>query len=89
VVAFSPRIGHADRKHLLMATLNNCPKCASEMQEGFILDQSYADRLVSRWVAGKPEKSFFAGVKISKKDKHYIQTFRCIKCGFLESYAKG
>jgi hypothetical protein len=59
------------------------------MQEGFILDVSYADRLVSRWVAGKPEKRFLIGVKTSGKEQHFIQTFRCARCGFLESYAKG
>ena len=54
------------------------------MQEGFVRDLSYA----SQWVAGKPEKGFFAGAKMSEKEKHFIQTFRCTKCGFLEAYAK-
>jgi predicted nucleic-acid-binding Zn-ribbon protein len=65
----------------------NCPKCAGDLQEGFILDMSYAARWVSSWVAGKPEKSY-AGIKISGKEQHSIQTFRCTKCGYLESYAR-
>ena len=54
------------------------------MQEGFVRDMSYA----SQWVAGKPEKGFFVGAKMSSKEKHFIETFRCAKCGFLESYAR-
>ena len=54
------------------------------MQEGFINDFSTA----AQWVAGKPDKGFFAGAKISSKEKHFIQTFRCTKCGYLESYAR-
>jgi predicted nucleic-acid-binding Zn-ribbon protein len=67
---------------------SNCPKCAGGMQQGFILDVSYADRLVSRWVAGKPEKGFLGIVKIRGKEQHFIETIRCAQCGYLESYAK-
>ncbi len=70
-----------------MNTPNSCPKCAAEMQEGFILDQSLTERLVARWVAGSPDKSFLGNAKTGGKEKHFIQTFRCTKCGFLESYA--
>lgn len=55
------------------------------MQEGFVRDMSYA----SQWVAGKPEKGFFAGARMSENEKYFIQTYRCIQCGFLEAYAKG
>ncbi len=59
------------------------------MQEGFILDVSEGDRLVSSWVGGKPEASFWAlGAKIKGKEQYPIQSFRCTKCGYLESYAK-
>ena len=68
----------------IMNTSNKCPKCAGEMQEGFMNDRSYA----SQWIVGKPDKGFFAGAKISSKEKHFIQTFRCAKCGYLESYAR-
>jgi len=57
------------------------------MQEGFVLDFTYGNRLVSRWIAGKPEKSFLGIIKISKKEQYSIQTYRCSGCGFLESYA--
>lgn len=71
-----------------MSTSTKYPKCGGKMQEGFILDASHATRLVSRWVAGKPEKSFWMGLQISDKDQFLIQSYRCVACGYLESYAR-
>jgi Zn ribbon nucleic-acid-binding protein len=65
-----------------------CPKCGHAMAEGFVLDVSHGAQLVSRWIAGQPEPSFWVGTKIGGKDQHKIQTFRCIGCGYLESYAR-
>ena len=64
-----------------------CPKCGGRMEEGFVLDQSHSARLVSRWVEGKPVVSFFMGAKINGRAQRDIVSFRCIACGFLESYA--
>jgi hypothetical protein len=58
------------------------------MEEGFVMDMTYGGQHVSRWVAGKPESSFWTGTKISGKDHHKIQTYRCTACGYLESYAR-
>jgi hypothetical protein len=57
------------------------------MQEGFVLDHSHSSRLVASWVAGKPEKSFLTGVKVRGKELIATVTFRCARCGYLESYA--
>ena len=65
-----------------------CPKCSGKMEEGFIYDQFDAIRLVSKWVEGVPEKSMWTGVKIKGRKTIETRTFRCDKCGFLESYAK-
>jgi hypothetical protein len=64
-----------------------CLKCGGRMAEGFVLDQSQACRLVSKWVEGKPEVSFFMGARINGREQHEIRSYRCIVCGFLESYA--
>jgi Domain of unknown function (DUF6487) len=64
-----------------------CPKCDSQMDEGFIVDNTYGERLQSQWVEGKPQRSFWTGVKLAKDAKHPVATFRCEKCGYLESYA--
>ena len=59
------------------------------MQIGFILEMSEAGRQVSSWVSGAPETSTWSfGVKIKDKELCPIQSFRCSKCGYLESYAR-
>lgn len=66
---------------------NSCPKCQGSMAEGYTLDVSQS-RSVSKWIEGPPEKSMWTGLKISGRANHDIQTWRCTRCGFLESYAK-
>lgn len=58
------------------------------MQEGFILELGHSNaRKVSRWVSGAPVRSFWMGVSVSDKVQYDVKTYRCGKCGFLESYA--
>jgi len=71
-----------------MASSDSCPKCSGKMQEGFICDQSHGGRLVSTWVEGAPERSRWTGIKLAGHKTLETRTFRCGKCGFLESYAK-
>ncbi len=66
----------------------NCPKCAGEMEEGFIAEQYGGHRIQpSEWIAGEPVKSFWHGTKINDKKHYQVKTLRCVRCGFLESYA--
>jgi hypothetical protein len=37
---------------------HKCPKCESEMEEGFVADVTYGGVLASKWIEGEPEKSF-------------------------------
>ena len=65
-----------------------CPKCAAPMDEGYIVDHAhYNARMVSHWVEGPPERSFWTGLKITDRRSFTVATFRCQRCGFLESYA--
>lgn len=58
------------------------------MEEGFLLERSHGNyRNVSKWVEGKPEVSFFMGAKINGRAQREIRSYRCIVCGYLESYA--
>jgi len=69
---------------------NSCPKCQGSMAQGFIPDVNQSgSNIVSTWVEGAPVKSFWLGVKVSKKVKLEVETWRCGRCGFLESYARG
>jgi hypothetical protein len=65
-----------------------CPKCSSRMSEGFIVDAGdYGSSGVSKWHQGEPRKSIWTGIKVSKADQIEVSTWRCDRCGFLESYA--
>lgn len=69
--------------------MSDCPRCGGTMSEGVILDHGdYGSVNVSTFQSGPPRKSFWCGFKQSKEDQHAITTFRCNRCGFLESYAK-
>ena len=59
-----------------------CPKCNAEMKEGFL-----AGPRVTEWIEGPLEKSVLLGVNIQDRERKVIRTFRCVNCGFLESYA--
>ena len=70
-----------------MAGPSSCPKCAGTMEGGFTLDQGHGTYAVAEWVAGAPEKSMWTGIKLRKKTRLRVETWRCRRCGFLESYA--
>ena len=65
-----------------MKTLPKCPKCGAEMEQGFILEH----RKAVRWIAGKPEPSILGDVRTSGEHRH-TESYRCVGCGYLESYA--
>ena len=66
-----------------------CPKCNGVMVQGFISEFKGAEFCtVSNWVEGAPIKSFWYGTKVPKDKLIPVGTFRCSKCGFLESYAR-
>ena len=66
-----------------------CSKCGGDMEEGFVVDRAQSGSGVMTWVAGAPERGPLGGVKILSKTSYVTRTFRCVKCGFLESYAPG
>lgn len=57
------------------------------MEAGFIVDESYGKKLVSTWVQGVPEKSFWMGLRLGSREQVQVATYRCRRCGYLESYA--
>jgi hypothetical protein len=59
------------------------------MEEGFVLDKSYGHGWaeITEWMQGAPEKSFWTGVKMKQRARRPVTTWRCTKCGFLESFA--
>jgi ribosomal protein S27AE len=67
---------------------NTCPKCQGSMTEGFTLVATDGGSKAASWLEGAPDKRWY-GIKVGRKAQHEIQTWRCGRCGFLESYARG
>lgn len=64
-----------------------CPKCDGQMEEGYVLDHTYGTCVQARWIQGKPVRSFWFGLRLSGAEQRLVRSYRCTKCGFLESYA--
>ncbi len=66
-----------------------CPKCHTQMQQGYILDSMYGNVITttSKWSRGKPKKILSFALPSSDKKSMEIVTYRCPECGYLESYA--
>ena len=71
-----------------MALKLNCSKCDSYMQQGVVVDLSYAGILRSMWVEDQAENNVVAGIPDHHRRKVKAITYRCSNCGFLDSYAK-
>jgi rubredoxin len=70
-----------------MAQSHECPKCGGAMTDGFIVDKTYGGADVPRWVEGEPKKSIWVGLKLGGTKPIEVTTWRCRRCGYLESYA--
>jgi hypothetical protein len=66
----------------------NCPDCGGEMVEGFILDMAYGGGVAPRWIKGRPQWSWWSGLKNRKEAEcRAVETYRCVGCGLLKLYA--
>jgi predicted nucleic-acid-binding Zn-ribbon protein len=73
----------------MSSPLSKCPKCDSEMMQGFMLDfHDSPESYPSLWIAGSPDRSWWVGTKLVGKEVRETITMRCTQCGFLESYAR-
>ncbi len=59
-----------------------CPKCNSEMEEGFIVPATFPTNIITfgAGIYWSPHESGNVGTRKS------IKTYACQKCGYLESY---
>jgi hypothetical protein len=58
------------------------------MEQGYTIDESHGgNRKVPTWVLGEPERSIWTGLKLRGKERLQVSTYRCRRCGYLESYA--
>ena len=56
------------------------------MEQGYLLDESYARRQPLKWIEGAPDYWVF-NLKLRGKRQFELTTYRCSRCGYLESYA--
>ena len=60
-----------------------CPKCLGEMQKGFIGDkENFGHQTRQNWGTG------IHVLGMGLDNALPVTTYRCIKCGYLESYAE-
>ena len=72
-----------------MSESKTCVGCGGEMEEGFIFDRGHLNYPAEQqWVEGEPERSFWSGFETGGKRLFKIMTYRCERCGRLESYAR-
>ncbi len=57
------------------------------MEPGYLVDQGHGTTTVPKWVAGVPQKSIWTGLKLRRLEQVEVATYRCRRCGYLESYA--
>ena len=69
-------------------TDRRCGKCGGLQNEGFLLDSAHKAVKVGHWAEGAPEYWVLRILKMRGRRKLPIQSWRCTKCGFLESYAR-
>jgi hypothetical protein len=59
------------------------------MEPGFVIDRAHANSpTLSEWVQGHPEKGWL-GLKLRGKLRLPVMTYRCDRCGLLQSVARG
>jgi hypothetical protein len=65
-----------------------CSRCQGPLEAGYVLDRSQHNQATQqRWIEGPPERSFWTGMKTRGREAYSVTTYRCERCGFLESYA--
>jgi len=59
------------------------------MEEGFVADQrTKAASTEQVWYAGAPERWWWGTLKLRGRETRGVSTYRCRRCGYLESYAE-
>lgn len=88
-VTIAKSLAQAEATTAAEPTALTCPKCQSEMEQGFLLDiqgPAVNDKRPSDWVKGPAERNFWQGVKV--KNRRQVVAYRCTHCGYLELYAR-
>jgi hypothetical protein len=71
-----------------MSRSTDCPKCGGSMASGFVLGYGNGTKTPATWVEGEPVKTVWTGLNLRGRKQVPITTWRCGRCGYLESYAQ-
>ena len=66
-----------------------CSARGGRMMMGFVVDRGdYASKAQQAWVEGRPEPSFWTGLRTSDRDVSNVYAYRCAACGRLEFFVR-
>jgi hypothetical protein len=65
----------------------DCRRCGARLEPGYLVDHGYGAIYPMGWTHGQPKWNKWLGLKVQRKDLLPVRTYRCPKCGLLESYA--
>ena len=65
-----------------------CKRCGKWMDEGYLLEKGdHNSASPTRWIEGRPEKSFWTGL-VTKNRRTFVTTaLRCQGCACVELFA--
>ncbi|MDB5677093.1 MAG: hypothetical protein JWM94_95 [Sphingomonas bacterium] len=64
-----------------------CAKCGGTMTVGVIVGRNHGSSYPERWQKGEAIVSKWWGLREDRKAQLDVETWRCTRCGYLESYA--
>jgi len=70
------------------STAPECRDCRVAMDAGLMLDRTHGGSEQPMWIKGTADKGIFGLIKVRDRERLPVVTFRCPKCGRLESFAR-
>ena len=70
------------------STAPECRDCRVAMDAGLMLDRTHGGSEQPMWIMGTADKGIFGLIKERDRERLPVVTFRCPKCGRLESFAQ-
>lgn len=79
---------HTPSEASVPSTAPECRDCRVAMDAGLMLDRTHGGSEEPMWIKGTADKGIFGMIKERDRERLPVVTFRCPKCGRLESFAQ-
>ena len=79
---------HTPSEASVPSTAPECRDCRVAMDAGLMLDRTHGGSEQPMWIKGTADKGIFGLIKERDRERLPVVTFRCPKCGRLESFAQ-